>query len=308
MAGAMIWVVFILLGLFAIPFTVEWMRDGIGDSARKDAPGKFALLSQGTTHYEWLGPERGPVAVCIHGLTTPSFVWRGIARGLALMGFRVLVYDLYGRGYSDRVRGAQTADFFLRQLTDLLTHERVKGSLTVLGYSMGGAIATHFAARHHDSVEQLILLAPAGMTELKGGKLGIARDVPILGDWLFLLGYPIEVRRGITAEQHLPTSVDGVYDLQRAETGRRGYFPAVLSSLRGVLRETTEQQHKEIAAAGVPVLAIWGDEDEVIPLSCMDTLADWNEDAQQVVITGAAHALAHTHTDQVLEAIRASQV
>lgn len=303
----MTWFILILLGILAIPITTEFMRTDMSDAQRAKAPGQFALLSQGTTHFEWLGPERGPVAVCIHGLTTPSFVWRGMAKGLALMGFRVLVYDLYGRGYSDRVKGRQDADFFDRQLIDLLGHENVGENLTVLGYSMGGAVAAHFAARHPECVKQLILLAPAGMFQLAGRKVAATRDLPIIGDWLFLAAYPWEVRRGIKAEEHLPSSVEGIYDLQHAETGRRGYFPAVLSSLRGLLRTTCEEQHKIIAAAGVPVLAVWAEQDDVVPLNGKETLATWNPNTQQVVVPEAGHSLPHTHTDAVLAAIRASR-
>lgn len=303
----MMWVTLVLLGLLAIPVTIELTRSGMTDAVRAKAPGQFALLSQGTTHFEWLGPERGPVAVCIHGLTTPSFVWHGMAKGLALMGFRVLIYDLYGRGYSDRTRGKQDADFFDQQLTDLLAHENVGNHLTVLGYSMGGAIAAHFAARHPERVKQLILLAPAGMFELAGRKIAAARDLPVIGDWLFLAAYPWEVRRGIASEAHLPTSVEGIYELQEEETGRRGYFPAVLSSLRGLLRTPCEDQHRAIAAAGVPVLAVWGDQDDVIPLTSKNTLATWNPATQQAVIHGAGHALPHTHTEEVLDAIRSSR-
>jgi pimeloyl-ACP methyl ester carboxylesterase len=245
--------------------------------------------------------------VCIHGLTTPSFVWYGMAKGLALMGFRVLIYDLYGRGYSDRIKGKQDADFFDRQLTDLLTHENIGDHLTVLGYSMGGAVAAHFAARHPQRIKQLILLAPAGMFELGGRRIALARDLPIIGDWLFLAAYPWEVRRGIKSEEHMPTSVENMYEKQHAETGRRGYFPAVLASLRGLLRTPCEDQHKAIAAAGVPVLAVWADADDVIPLASKDTLAAWNPNAQQAVVPDAGHALPHTHTEDVLAAIRASR-
>ena len=303
----MTWVILILLGLIAIPFTTELMRTGMSDAERAKAPGEFALLSQGTTHFEWLGPERGPVAVCVHGLTTPSFVWYGMAKGLALLGFRVLVYDHYGRGYSDRVGGTQTADFFVQQLNDLLAHQNVTEPVTLLGYSMGGAVAAHFTARHPDRVKQLILLAPAGMIQLGGRKIALTRDLPVIGDWLFLAGYPWEVRRGIAAEAHLPSSVDGIYDKQQIETGRRGYFPAVLSSLRGLLASTCEDEHKAIAATGVPVLAVWGDEDDVIPITCKDTLADWNPAALQSVVHGAGHGLPHTHTDAVIEAIKGSR-
>ncbi len=303
----MMWSLVILLGLAAIPLTIEWMRDGVSEKKRRAASGKFALLSQGITHYEWLGPERGPVAVCIHGLSTSSYVWRGMAKGLALMGFRVLVYDHYGRGISDNVWGRQDAGFFLQQLTDLLAHEQVDEPLTVLGYSMGGAIAAHFAATYPGKVKQLILLAPAGMHDIAGGKVAIARDWPVIGDWLFLLVYPRILRKGLRAEAHLPGSVDRINAMQHAETDRRGYFPAILSSLRGVLRHKTKEQHLAIAAAGVPVLAVWGQDDDVIPLTSKDRLAKWNPQARQIVVPGAGHGLTYTHTDQVLDALRGSR-
>lgn len=303
----MTWVVLFLVALIAMPFTIEWMRDGLSDAYLKTAPGQFALLSQGRTHYEWLGPTRGPVALCIHGLTTPSFVWRGMAKGLALMGFRVLVYDHYGRGFSERPKGKQDAAFFLQQIDDLLLHEKVEGPMTVLGYSMGGAVATHFAATRPELVKQLVLIAPAGMQHVMGKAATFARDTPILGDWLFLMTYPRLLRQGIAAEAGLPGSVEGIAALQQTETDKRGFFPAVLSSLRGLLRDTAEGPHRAIAAAGIPVLAIWGAEDDVIPLAARDVLAEWNPHAQHAVINGAGHGLTYTHTDQVLEALRASR-
>ncbi|WP_420012516.1 alpha/beta fold hydrolase [Tateyamaria sp.] len=303
----MTWVLLLVAALIAMPFTIEWMRDGLSERYMKTAPGEFALLSQGQTHYEWLGPNRGPVALCIHGLTTPSFVWRGMAKGLALMGFRVLIYDHYGRGYSERIKGKQDAAFFLQQIDDLLLHEKVQEPLTVIGYSMGGAVATRFAAARPGLVKQLVLIAPAGMQHVMGKAATFARDTPILGDWLFLMTYPRLLRKGIAAEVGLPGSVEGITALQQTETDKRGYFPAVLSSLRGVLRDTTEEAHRAVAAAGIPVLAIWGAEDDVIPLAAREVLAEWNPSARHAVIADAGHGVTYTHTDQVLEALRTSR-
>ena len=303
----MIWVIVILLGLIAVPLTVEAMRTPMNDARQDAGPGHNVLLSQGRTHYEWLGPERGPVAVCIHGLTTPSFVWRGMAKGLALMGFRVLVYDLYGRGHSETVVGRQDAQFFLTQFDDLMAHETINEPITLLGYSMGGTIAAHVAAAQPSRIKQLVLLAPAGMDLPIPGAVKWARDIPVLGDWLFLAVYPFILRRGIAAEAGVPGSVENITALQQAETDRRGYFPSVLSSLRGVLRHPAKDAHRAIASAGVPTLAVWGETDDVIPLACKETLADWNPGAQQVVVAGAGHGLTYTHTDQVLDAIRGSR-
>ena len=98
--------------IIVLPFAFESRRKVMGPEDRRDAPGEFIELSQGITHYQWHGPVRGPIAVCVHGLTTPSFVWQGLTAGLTAMGYRVLTYDLYGRGYSDRPKGDQTDAFF----------------------------------------------------------------------------------------------------------------------------------------------------------------------------------------------------
>jgi pimeloyl-ACP methyl ester carboxylesterase len=304
----MIWflVVLLILGAIAIwPFAREAMRQTMDDAARQDAPGDFVELSQGITHFRWIGPVRGPVAVCVHGLTTPSMVWDAVAKGLALMGFRVLVYDLYGRGYSDRAPGLQDQDFFIRQLEDLLASQGITEDVTLLGYSMGGAIVTAFAARHPERVLRVILLAPAGMGHDLGKLARFTRDTPILGDWLMLLRYPGAHRKGTEAERVLPTEVEGIVDYQQAELSKRGFVPAVLSSLRGILPRPLEKEHRAISREGIPVLAIWGRDDTVIPIRAMGQLTQWNRVARHEVIEGAGHGLTYTHASAVVRAIEA---
>ncbi len=304
----MIWFLIFLfvIGLVAIwPFAREAMRQPMNDAARQDAPGEFATLSQGVTHFRWIGPARGPVAVCVHGLTTPSMVWDAVAQGLALMGFRVLVYDLYGRGYSDRVPGLQDQDFFIRQLDDLLAAQGVQDDITLLGYSMGGAIVSAYTARNPGRVRRMILLAPAGMGHDLGKLAKFTRDTPILGDWLMLLRYPALHKKGTEAERALPTEVAGIIDYQQAELGKRGFVPAVLSSMRGILPRPLEQEHRAISREGISVMAIWGRDDTVIPISAMGRLAQWNRMARQDVIEGAGHGLTYTHASAIVRAIEA---
>lgn len=282
------------------PFAREMMRRPMDSRARQSAPGDFIQLSQGVTHYRWIGPARGPVAVCVHGLTTPSYVWEAVAQGLARMGYRVLVYDLYGRGYSDSVSGLQDQAFFQQQLQDLLAAQGLKDDLTLLGYSMGGAIASAFVAQHPERVRRLILLAPAGMGHDLGRLAKFTRNTPVLGDWLMLLRFPAGHRKGTQAERALQSEVEGIVDYQQAELDRRGFVPAVLASLRGMLAQSMEQAHRSISRTDIPVLAIWGRDDRVIPLSAMGQLAQWNRAARHEVIDGAGHGLTYTHATLIL--------
>ena len=300
----MIYLLVLPLLLAAAPFVTERLRKPMDDRTRQGAEGKFARLSQGTTYYRWIGPVRGPVAVCVHGLTTPSYVWDGIAQGLARMGYRVLVYDLYGRGFSDRPDGLQDEAFFLTQLNDLLADQKIKGDFVLAGYSMGGAVATSYAATHPERIRHLILIASAGLGALPGGMAGFIRNTPLLGDWLMYAVYPRRHRAGTELERSLASSVENIVDRQQRELTYRGFVPAVLSSFRGLLGTDFETRHKQIHRAGIPVLALWGGKDDLIPLTAVGMMSEWNRKARQEVIEDAGHALPYSHTDEALEVIR----
>ncbi|MCB4457145.1 alpha/beta fold hydrolase [Leisingera sp. McT4-56] len=301
----MIWLLLLaaVLLIAAAPFLREHLRKPMDAQARQTAPGALAQLPSGCTHYRWTGPHRGPVAVCVHGLTTPSFVWNGIAKGLGAMGYRVLTYDLYGRGYSDRPEGPQDRAFFLTQLEELLEDQQVGGDFTLIGYSMGGAIATAFAAAHPDRLRELILLAPAGFGRSANRLTQIIRQVPGFGDWLMHALYPALHIRSTRAERSLPSSVPGIVKLQQQELGYRGFIPAVLASLRGILNEDFTEELRGLHQKGVPALAIWGQEDAVIPPTSAGRLAERARSVRQEEVAGAGHGLPYTHTEEVLEII-----
>jgi len=300
----MIWILLLLLiaALAIAPFLREQRRPVMDDDARVDAPGSFAELPQGITHYQWFGGARGPIAVCVHGLTTPGFVWHQMAEELAQMGYRVLVYDLYGRGYSDRPEGKQDDAFFVQQLEDLLAHEKVADDITLFGYSMGAVVATCFAARHPDRLRQLVLIAPAGFGGFPTGFYRMMRDTGNLGDWIAHALFPRRLREGAkTLEKEHPDLADLAAG-QAAQLNWRGFIPAVLSSLRHVLRDEREYEHRKLSRVDVPVLAIWAANDTTIPLAGMGNLTRWNRIAVQTQVEGATHWMPLTHPREVARA------
>lgn len=297
------WAALTGLAVAGLPLLRETGRRKMGRRARRSAPGQFIELSDGITHFEWLGRRSGPVAVCVHGLTTPSFVWLGLVRELEQLGFRVLTYDLYGRGYSDRPRGLQSPGFFTRQLHELLDSQNLHEDITLIGYSMGGAIASAYAAEHDHRLRKLVLLAPGGMGHELGSLARWAVEWPGVGDWAFHMRWPAMHSKATEADRHLPTSVPDITDRQLAELDHRGFVRSVLSSLRGTLRRPQQQVHQTIRESRLPVAAIWGRDDTVIPISAMGTLTQWNRDARHEVIEGAGHGLTYTHAAQVAQAI-----
>src|SRR6478752_6001869 len=99
--------------------------------------------------YEW-GPETGPKVVLIHGMSTCTMTLGPIAKALVSRGCRVLLFDLFGQGFSDGV-GDLPYDIRLYTTQVLLALASSplswtgSNSLRVIGYSLGGAIAASFA-------------------------------------------------------------------------------------------------------------------------------------------------------------------
>lgn len=302
----MTWVVVILLVLGAVymlPLWLERLRRPMDRNQRADAPGKFARLSGGVTHYRWIGPVRGPVAVMVHGLLTSSPMWEDIAKALGDIGYRVLVYDLYNRGYSDAAAGPHDVDLYLRQLDDLLEDQGLTDNLTLVGYSMGGIVATEFAATEPHRMRRLILLAPGGVVMDDSRIARFTRTWPVLGDWLNGVWGPVRLRRQIQADAAAQRKPH-VLKARLMELGRRGYFPAVLTCRRGILSHTQERQHRAITRDGIPTITIWGEEDRVIPVSALGMMAQWNRKAHHEEIPGAGHELPYSHTEDVNRLLR----
>ncbi|MGR3617230.1 MAG: alpha/beta fold hydrolase [Paracoccaceae bacterium] len=180
----------------------------------------------------------------------------------------------------------------------------MKQDFTLLGYSMGGSIASVFAHAHPDKVRQLVLIASAGLVLQESKTRRIVQQVPLFGTWLMYSLFPRLHRKGAEAERNLPTSVPDVVDLQINELRFRGFVPAVLASIRGILTEDLSEDHRSIHRAGVPVLAVWGRLDDVIPLTAMGRMVEVSRSSRQEVIRNAGHGLTYTHSQAVLDAMR----
>lgn len=302
----MLYFLILLAALALLPFGLERLRKPIDPEERGFQAGAgVAELTHGATYFEWHGAQSGKVLVLVHGLTTPSWVFSGLIRGLAMMGYYILTYDLYGRGLSDRPRGRQDVDFHLRQLIELMNEEEIEAPVSLLGYSMGGVIATEFAARHPDWVESLILLAPAGVEIKAPALMRFCAKAGPFGTWLWSLIGGLGIQLGARGEQK-PASVISDYGARMGEESRkRGFAKSVLSSYRATLGMSQETQHREIAKQPIKVLAIWGEADRVIPKTAMGKLTVWNRHARHHMIPGVGHGLPHTAPKDVIGAINA---
>src|SRR5262245_3315699 len=129
-------------------------------AVRASAPGSFIALADGYTHYEIGGPATGRTVVLAAGATVPYYIWDPTFAALTAAGYRVLRYDYYGRGYSDRPNAAYTQDLYIRQLVQMLDALGIRDPIDLGGLSFGGSVITTFADRYPQRVRSLVYLDP----------------------------------------------------------------------------------------------------------------------------------------------------
>lgn len=123
----------------------------------------------GTIRAYEFGPPDGAKVLLLHGISTSCQTLTHVARRLARSGCRVLMFDLFGRGFSDAPGDLpHDARLYVAQALMVLASSPLAWTgegarVRVVGYSMGGGVAAHLVAAFPGGVESLVLLAPAGL-------------------------------------------------------------------------------------------------------------------------------------------------
>ncbi len=274
----------------------------LDDTARQLAPGKFAELPNGQVHYQWFGPEDGEITVLVHGFSTSSFVWAGLIEPLTAAGLRVLTYDHYGRGWSDRPKAVYSEVFFDNQLSDLLKHLDIRQPVNIVGYSMGGGVGTYFTANHSGQVKKLALIAPAGFP-VEIGVLAEVIKFPVAGDWLMdVLGSGTMIAEMSKAENQ-GVAIPDLLERYKIQMSYKGYLPALLSTLRHFPMNNMSASYRSVGDMGIPVLALWGSEDRIVPAENAERLSLLVPQASVRIIEGGTHAITYSRPEEVSSAL-----
>jgi pimeloyl-ACP methyl ester carboxylesterase len=265
---------------------------------RRAAPGQFVATGEGTIHYELTGARDAQTVVLIHGLGSWLFAWDPIIPELTRSGFRVLRYDVFGRGYSDRPTGRYDGDLLDNQLLDLLQVLDIKDPVDLVGWSMGGAIAAVFADRHPDMVGKLALLAPAGVP-MEPSPLLRAVRAPLLGEWLMRLRSDESILSGVTGQLYRQESVPLFAALFAPALQFKGYRRAILSTLRDYPLLDLAETYQRIGERELPTLVIWGEDDVVLPVANAEYLRAAIPNSEVHALDHAGHAVHFEEPERV---------
>jgi pimeloyl-ACP methyl ester carboxylesterase len=248
------------------------------------------------------------VLLLIHGMAGSAQTWRAVLPQLAKK-YRVIAPDLLGHGQSSKPRTDYSLGAFAVGLRDLLDELGVE-SATVVGHSLGGGVAMQFLYQHPDYCRRLVLIGSGGL----GPDVGwILRLLAAPGaEFVMPVIAPAPVLRAGNAVRSWLSSA-GLRSPRGAEiwaayssfsdSETREAFLRTLRSVVDYRGQSVSALNRLNLREGLPVLAIWGEEDDIIPVDHGYSALKARPDCRLEILPGIGHFAQVEAPNEVIELI-----
>lgn len=262
---------------------------------------QFVDIDGAAIHVRDEGRRDGPALLLLHGSNASLHVWEGWVQRLGDT-FRVVSLDLPGHGLTgpwsrDDYSVAAFAELAVR-IADRLRIDR----FTIVGHSMGGAVAWTLAARWPERVSHLVLIGAAAYPRDDAPPLSLrVARAPILGELAAYFKPRWMVARGLRDAYADPARLDSGhiqrhYDLLR----RAGNRDATLRRVR----QAKPLDPAPLRELNLPTLILWGARDRWVPPIDATRLQRDIAGSQLVFYQDAGHALMEEVPDRSAAAVR----
>lgn len=253
--------------------------------------GHYADIGQGQRiHYHDQG--QGQAVIFLHGAgggASGYSNFKGNYPVFAEAGYRAIVPDLLGYGLSSKPDLPHyDLDFFVAGLKGLVDALGLT-NVTLLGNSLGGAVALGYALKHPDDVKSLILMAPGGVEEFDTymAMPGIANMFAV-----YQSGKTgAEAMRAVMTMQLFDTSL--LTDEIINERAPIALTQTAASRQRLYVPNLTGELHK----LRCPVFGFWGMNDQFNPVSGTMKLMENCPQARMVLVNRCGHWVQVEHRE-----------
>jgi len=244
----------------------------------------------------WLEGAGDQNLVLIHGIGGAVEVWRKQFERLPRT-HRVLAVDLPGCGRSEipAEYPPDTLRLFATAVRDVMVQAGMEQA-TIVGSSLGGAVAIEFAARWPERVASMVLVGPAGMNGSIAWPLRLMA-IPGIGE---LLTQPDRARTAQAIRQCVADpqvveeeDIDRAYEMA-CLPGARGAFLSLLrtyAGVRGVDQRELRRLQFCMRRIHAPVLLLWGTDDHILPVSAAATALTHFPQTGLIVREGMGHLI-----------------
>jgi pimeloyl-ACP methyl ester carboxylesterase len=288
---ALVLLIVLLVGGFAIGYTPDTEPEAMRAKYAYGAS-EFVSLQPGLNiHVRDEGKPDGPAIVLIHGSNASLHTWEPWVKRLGT-GYRIISLDLPGHGLTGaNPSGTYDVASYVGVVDRVLTHFKVEQAV-IGGNSMGGGVAWHYALAHPERTASLLLVDAAGAPEAK------PRDLPI-GFRLARMPVIKEMARYIAPRSIFAASVDKSMSVKTAindalidrywELNRYpGNREATMKRFNALPRRGAANPD-QLATIKVPTLILWGEEDNLIPVSAGRWFAKTIPNASLIIYPAVGH-------------------
>jgi len=130
------------------------------------------------------GREDTPAILLLHGSGSNSAMWIADVKELSET-FHVFAIDIIGEcGKSSENRPAFKNDNYSNWIFEII-EKLALNRLSIIGCSLGGWIALDFSIKHPERIEKLVLMATAGITQVKLKTIFWIIITSMMGSWGF---------------------------------------------------------------------------------------------------------------------------
>lgn len=253
-----------IIGLYAYYTSKNVETQTIDDDTRKNVSGQFTPLSGGITHYEMAGADTAQTIILVHGFSVPAYIWGGTFDSLVHHGFRVIRYDEFGRGFSDRPDVTYNAAFYRRQLLDLVNQLNLKKPFSIAGLSFGGAVVSDFVTHYPEMIDKVILVDPVYRFQ------NPTTPEPIINYYMAI--DPENQANGQLDDFKYPEQFPDWVSTYKVQMQYKGFRHAIISTLTHYTKDTILSNYDKLNLLHKKVLLIWGKEDKTVTFNYSDSL------------------------------------
>lgn len=268
--------------------------------------GAFVRLTAGYTYYEFENQQADTLLVMVHGFSVPSYIWDSTFHAAVSRGYGALRYDAYGRGYSDNPDFVYDAALYSNQLVELLNTLQIDKKVNLLGLSYGGRTISAFAFQYPERVQNLIYVDAVGFETVNDP---VSYPVIVSDEEVAAFKQSeayANMASGQMTDFYDPAPFAGWDKRYEVMMKFQGLVKALLSTRMN--SPSMENEHRKIAASGIPVFAFWGEQDTVVKLEeVKDNLLNRLPDVKLIVIPDAGH-LPHMEQTSMFNSILFDQI
>ena len=232
-------------------------------------------------HYRDEGRGHSRTLVLLHGFLQNLDVWTPYV--LTYMhDIRVITIDLPGHGYSSTYSDVHTMDFMANAVKAVLDAAEVRDCV-VVGHSLGGYVALAFADRYPYMLKGLGLLHSHAMADSEAART--RRDETCREVHRNRAGFIVGFITTLFDDENRQRMAKEIKELtdQCLETREEG----ILAAQRGMKVRTSRVS--VLANAAMPVLFVYGKNDERLPIEIGLSQALLPARSETVVLGGVAH-------------------